>query len=217
MHQITDWLNDLSGTPAYGAVALLVFCEVAVPFGFLLPGETSVILGGVLAHRAHTSLAIVAAVAVAAAIAGDSTGYLIGRLTGTRLRADRPADRLRRAEELMDRRGPAAVFFGRFLPFVRSAIPLLAGASRMPYPRFLLFDALAALLWGTGSALTGYAVGAAWNRFVHALGGSLLALAAAAAVTVLTIHLRRRHHRRTPPPPPPQHPQHPPPTQHPPH
>ncbi|WP_055588348.1 DedA family protein, partial [Peterkaempfera griseoplana] len=185
MHLITDWLNQLGGAPAYGAVALLVFCEVAVPFGFLLPGETSVVLGGVLAQRDHVSVVLVAAVAVAAAVAGDSTAYLVGRLTADRIRSARPAgrsaQRLRRATELMDRHGVAAVFFGRFIPFVRSAMPVLAGSGRMPYLRFLLVDALAALLWGTGSALLGYAVGAAWNQAAHALGGSLLALAAAVA------------------------------------
>ncbi|MFJ6214744.1 DedA family protein [Streptomyces sp. NPDC092296] len=200
MEQITDWLNSLAGAPAYGAVAVLVFCEVAVPFGFLLPGETSVVLGGVLAHRERVSVAAVAAVAVAAAIAGDSTGYLIGRLTGNRLTAGKPtgrgADRLRRAGELMDRHGPAAVFFGRFIPFVRSAMPLTAGATRMPYPRFLLFDALAALLWGTGSACVGYAVGAAWPRFAHALGGSLLLLVVVVLVTVAAVRLWQRHRSR---------------------
>ncbi|WP_377271732.1 DedA family protein [Peterkaempfera sp. SMS 1(5)a] len=199
VHLITDWLNDLGGAPAYGAVALLVFCEVAVPFGFLLPGETSVVLGGVLAQRDRTSIALVAAVAVGAAVIGDSTAYLIGRLTADRIRTTRPAgrgaQRLRRAGELMDRHGAAAVFFGRFIPFVRSAMPLLAGSSRMPYARFLLFDALAALLWGTGSALLGYAAGAAWNRVAHALGGSLLALAAVAAVALLAVRMRRRHRR----------------------
>lgn len=200
MHLITAWLNDLAGAPAYGAVALLVFCEVAVPFGFLLPGETSVVLGGVLAHQQRASIAVMAATAVAAALAGDSTAYLVGRLTARRIRSGHPSarrtERLRRAEELMARHGAAAVVVGRFIPFVRSAMPVLAGTSRMPYPRFLLFDAVAALGWGTGSALLGYGVGAAWADVAHAVGGSLLALAAVAAVTVLVVRARRRGARR---------------------
>ncbi|MCD0482574.1 DedA family protein [Streptacidiphilus sp. ASG 303] len=195
MQQLTQWLGDLAGAPAYGAVALLVFCEVAVPFGFLLPGETSVVLGGVLAQHGRVSVAAVAAVAAAAAVAGDSAGYLVGRLTGGRLREAAPrgrnGERLRRAERLMERHGAAAVFAGRLVPFVRSAVPLLAGAARMPYGRFLLVDALAGLVWGTGSALLGYAAGAAWSRAAHAVGGSLLVLLAAACAAALAVRRYR--------------------------
>jgi membrane-associated protein len=200
MHEITGWLDGLGGASAYAAVAVLVCCEVAVPFGFLLPGETSAVLGGVLAHEQRASVIGMAVAAVAAALAGDSIGYLMGRLTGARLRAndrtDRRADRLREAGRLMDRHGAAAVFFGRFLPFVRSAVPPLAGATGMPYRRFLSADVPAALIWGTGSVLAGWAAGAAWTRYQHTLAGAALGLLGVAAVAAVLVQARRRGRRR---------------------
>jgi membrane-associated protein len=82
---VVDPILNLHGPPAYALVGALVFSEAALFVGFVLPGETAALLGGVLAHRQQVALAGIAAVAVAAAILGDSVGYEAGRHFGTRL------------------------------------------------------------------------------------------------------------------------------------
>src|SRR6476659_9285811 len=85
MHSITDWLANSSGAAVYAIVAALVFCEDALFFGFVLPGETAVVLGGVVAGQGRVSVYWLAAAVVLAAGAGDSVGYEGGRRFGPRI------------------------------------------------------------------------------------------------------------------------------------
>lgn len=131
MGTITDWLSGLSGAAVYAVVGGLVFCEDALFFGFVIPGESAAVIGGVLAAQHQVSVYWLAVVVVAAAIAGDSVGYEIGRRFGPRLLAARSLRRHRgsieSARDLIRRRGPVAVFLGRFVAFFRAVI---AGARR---------------------------------------------------------------------------------------
>ncbi|AEM82168.1 DedA family protein [Streptomyces violaceusniger] len=197
MHAITDWLGGLSGPVIYAVVAALVFAEDALFFGFVLPGETAVVIGGVLASQGRAEVWWLAPAVVLAAIVGDSVGYEVGRHAGPRILATRPlrrhAARVGRAQELIRRRGPAAVFFGRFIAFFRAMMPALAGVSRMPYRRFLLFNALGGLVWGVGFTLLGYFAGTAYSRVEGLVGrGVAVALAAAVVAALAVWHVRRR-------------------------
>ncbi|MET7451637.1 DedA family protein [Streptomyces sp. NPDC005574] len=197
MHAITDWLSGLSGPVVYAVVAALVFAEDALFFGFVLPGETAVVLGGVLASQGKVSVWWLALVVVLAAIAGDSVGYEVGRRLGPRILGTRAlsrhADRVAKAREMIRRRGPVAVFFGRFIAFFRAMMPALAGVSRMPYRRFLFYNALGGLAWGVGFTLLGYFAGTAYTRVEGLAGRGIAVVLALAAVTVAVVwHLRRR-------------------------
>ncbi|QIY99144.1 DedA family protein [Streptomyces sp. S1D4-11] len=201
MHTITDWLAGLSGPVVYAVVAALVFCEDALFFGFVLPGETAVVLGGVLASQHHVSVYWLALAVVLAAIAGDSIGYELGHHFGPRILATRPLrrhqDRIADAQTLIRRRGPAAVFLGRFIAFFRAMMPALAGASRMRYRTFLLFNALGGLVWGVGFTLLGYFAGSAYTKVEHTVGRALaLVLAAVVIAALVAWHLRRRRSDR---------------------
>ncbi|MFF4364569.1 DedA family protein [Streptomyces sp. NPDC001594] len=136
MHTITDWLGSLSGPVVYAVVAALVFFEDTLFFGFVLPGETAVFVGGVLASQGKVSVYWLAVAVVLAAIAGDSVGYEIGHRFGPRILETRPLrrhrDRVEAAQDMIRRRGAPAVFFGRFIAFFRAMMPALAGISRMP-------------------------------------------------------------------------------------
>jgi membrane-associated protein len=187
---MTGLLDQLLNAPAwavYTVVALVVFAEDALFVGFVIPGETAAVLGGVLASRGHINLVAVAAVVVAAAIIGDTVGYEVGRHIGPRIlqskRLDRRRDSLERAQELLARRGGSAVFLGRFVAFFRAVMPALAGASRMPYPRFLAFNAAGGLCWGVAAVLLGYLAGDSYARIEKVVGRD----AAAVAVTLLVI------------------------------
>lgn len=196
---ITDWLAGLSGAAVYAVVAGLVFCEDALFFGFVIPGESAAVIGGVLAAQHQVSIYWLALIVVAAAIAGDSVGYEIGRRFGPRLLAAQSLRRHRRsiesARDLIRRRGPVAVFLGRFVAFFRAVMPALAGASGMRYRTFLLFNALGGLVWGVGFTLIGYAAGNAYSSIERFVGRGAALVFVALVVVVLAIRYVRRRRR----------------------
>jgi len=199
MSALAHWLADLPGPVVYIVVVALVFAEDALFFGFLLPGETAAIVGGVLARQGTVDLAWLTVAVVLAAIVGDSVGYEMGRRLGPplldRRALRRRAERAEKARDLIRRRGPAAVFLGRFVALLRSLVPALAGASEMPYRRFLLYNALGGVIWGVGNVLLGYAAGAAYQR-AESLVGRTVALVAGGLVLVALVVWRTRRHRR---------------------
>jgi membrane-associated protein len=196
---VVDAILTLHGLPAYALVGGLAFAEAALFVGFVLPGETAVLLGGVLANRHQVSLPIIAAVAVLAAIVGDSVGYEVGRYFGTRLlRARifaRYRDRLERGQQALRNKGGRAVFVARFTAFLRAVMPGLAGTARMPYRRFLAFNAAGGLVWGLGFTLLGYLAGASYHTVEKVAGrasAAILALLVLTAIVVVVIRRRRR-------------------------
>src|SRR6266581_3768953 len=105
MHSLTDWLSNSSGLVVYAVVGALVFCEDALFFGFVLPGETAVVLGGAMAHQGSVSVYWLCAVVVLSAVAGDSVGYEVGRGLGPRILETRVLrghrERVGRAQDLI--------------------------------------------------------------------------------------------------------------------
>jgi membrane-associated protein len=195
---LVERILAVNGAVVYALVALLVFAEDALFVGFVVPGETAAVLGGVDASRGHIQLWITIVVVVAAAVVGDSVGYLIGRRLGTRAllwrRLDRFRDRLDRAQDLLARRGGVAVFLGRFVAFFRAVMPFLAGTAGMPYPRFLAYNAAGGIVWGTGFVLLGYLAGNSYQAVEGAVGRAA-ALAVLAVVLVAAVAWRLGRHR----------------------
>jgi len=139
-------------------------------------------------------------VVVLAAIVGDSVGYEVGRKLGPRILKvrilARHQRRLDEAQAFLQRRGGSAVFLGRFVAFFRAVMPALAGTARMPYRRFLPFNAAGGLVWGTGFVLLGYLAGNSYVAVERTVGrGGAIAVAAIAVVAVLV--WRIREHRRS--------------------
>ncbi|MBB2741698.1 UNVERIFIED_ORG: membrane protein DedA with SNARE-associated domain [Microbispora rosea subsp. rosea] len=199
MDSIINWLWGLSGTVLYAVVAALVFAEDALFVGFVVPGETAAVLGGVLAGQGRLSVYWLGLVVTLAAIAGDSAGYFIGRRLGPGVLDRRVLrhrrDRVERAQALIRRWGPQAVFFARFAAFLRALMPTLAGVSRMSYRRFFLFNVLGGVLWGVGYTLLGFFAGAAYEQVQSAVGGVVAAVLAAVVLTALVLWRVRRHRR----------------------
>ncbi|MBD3145951.1 DedA family protein [Microbispora camponoti] len=196
---MNSWLWGLPSTALYAVVAALVFAEDALFVGFVVPGETAVVLGGVLAGQGRLSVYWLGLVVTAAAIAGDSVGYFIGRRLGPGVLdvrfLRRRRDHVDRAEALIRRWGPQAVFFARFVAFLRAMMPALAGVSRMSYRRFFLFNVLGGVLWGVGYTLLGFFAGAAYEQVQSAVGGAVAAVLAVVVVTALVVWRVRRHRR----------------------
>lgn len=197
---MSQWVDKLLSIPPW--VALLVIgglClgEAALFFGFVLPGESAVIVGGVLASYDKVALWLVLVVVIVTAIAGDSIGYEVGRKLGPRLLSLGPLkhhqEKVASAQDYLRRRGGRAVLLGRFTAFLRAIMPGLAGVSRIPYPRFLAFNALGAVTWGGGCVILGYFAGKSFDRVSHDLG---LGSAVLAGLVILAVavgwHLRRR-------------------------
>jgi membrane-associated protein len=186
-------LLSLSGWEAYALVGLLVFAEDSVMLGFVFPGETAAILGGVLASKGGVSVAGMVTVVVLCAIAGDSVGYAVGRRWGHSLLQLGPLRKREKgiatALDQLRRRGATAVFVGRFSAFLRAVIPGLAGMSRMHYPLFLGANAAGGLVWGVTFVLLGYFVG---ERVEKATGIASYVLLAVIFVVIVFLVIRHR-------------------------
>jgi len=141
---------------AVAAVFLVPALETGMVFGFLLPGEVTVILGGALASRGNVPLAAVLFASVLGPLAGDTAGFFLGRRYGEELIRRRSKKRFDRAHRWLTKRAAGAIFLGRFVPFVRTVMPMTAGAVRIQPRRFFPWDFTAAALWGVGSTLLGY-------------------------------------------------------------
>jgi membrane protein DedA with SNARE-associated domain len=201
MSTIVDSILTAPPVLVYALVFALVFAEDALFVGFVIPGETAAILGGVDASRGHVVLWAVVLGVVAAAIVGDSAGYEVGRVLGSRVldaRAlRRHRDRLAAAQDFLARRGGWAVFLGRFIAFFRAVMPALAGTARMPYRRFLLFNALGGLVWGSGAVLLGYVAGNSYRAVEQTVGQGAALVAAAVVVTGFVLWRVRKRRERT--------------------
>jgi membrane-associated protein len=202
---IVEPVLNFSGVPAYTLVGGLAFAEAALFFGFLLPGETAVIIGGVLAYRHSVSLTVMALVVVVAAILGDSVGYEVGKRYGSRLLASRVfakhQDAIANGQHFLRRSGGRAVFLGRFTAFLRAVMPGMAGASQMPYRRFLLFNALGGLTWGLGFTVLGYLAGASYHK-LESYAGKVSQGILIVVVVGVAILMARRHRAKAALPPP---------------
>lgn len=174
MTQFVDGILNVPPVLAYVVVACLVFAEDALFIGFILPGETAAVLGGVVASRGNVQLWLMMVLVVLAAVVGDSVGYEVGKHLGPRF-LDLPVLRKRRrkldeAQDFLRRRGGAAVFLGRFVAFFRAVMPALAGTARMPYLRFLAFNVAGGIVWGTGFVLLGFLAGNSYETVAKAAG-----------------------------------------------
>jgi membrane-associated protein len=157
-------LAGLSALSVYAVVAALVFVESGLLVGFFLPGDTVLFAAGLLSARPGSSLSLggLAAIVLVAAVAGDSVGYAFGArlgrpwLVGRVARGRFDPRHLERAEHFYERYGWFAVVVARWVPWLRTFTPILAGTARMPYPGFLSANVVGALAWGAGLLVLGH-------------------------------------------------------------
>lgn len=192
-------LNHLHGVVVYLLVAGLVVGESGFVVGFFIPGETSVIVGGVLAHEHKVNLIAMLLVANAAAIVAFLIGYAMGQLIGPWLLRHRPLrghPEVERTRHLVARWGGPAVLIGRFLPVVRAVIPAIVGISDVPLATFVIFDVIGGVVWATLYTFVGYGLGTGYPHLVRAMGAWTFAVAGAIVVGLLAMHLVRHRRRR---------------------
>jgi membrane protein DedA with SNARE-associated domain len=178
----------------------LLFILVALESsGIPLPGETALVTAGVLAAGGHLDIGAVSAVAAAAAIVGDNIGYAVGRNWGRRILTrwawlERYSHRvLPPSERFFRRHGAKTVFIARFLPVLRFTAAWMAGVSRMPWWRFLIFNAAGGIAWATTIGLVAYYAGKAAADAISRYGlYGAAAVVGIGALVVLGIHAWRR-------------------------
>jgi len=181
-------LHQFVAEYGYIGIFVLVALESA---GVPMPGETALVSGAVLAGRGDLHIGLVIACAATAAILGDNAGYWVGRefgfpliyKYGSYIRIDE--GRLKVAQYLFQRHGGKIVFFGRFVAVLRAFAAFLAGVNHLPWPRFLLFNALGGIVWATIFGLGGYFLGHAFEHYARPVG--IAALIAAVVYTAVRI------------------------------
>jgi undecaprenyl-diphosphatase len=197
---IADTLQKLPGPAALALVFLLPALEASVFLGFLVPGEIAVVIGGFLAFNGKVNLAVAMIAAIAGAIIGDSVGYEVGKKWGDGLLTRLPArfvkpEHIRQGKDLINKLGGKAVFTGRFAAALRALVPGLCGVSRVPYKKFLFWNALGGIVWAAGFTLLGYAAGNAWHKIEHyasLVSWVLLGLAVAGGLLLYLVKRRGR-------------------------
>lgn len=177
--------------------------ECSAFLGIAVPGESLVLLGGFLAHQGTLDVGDLIILVALGAILGDSIGYELGRSLGREwlLRYGRWAgldhDRLDRVDQFFKRQGGKAIFLGRFVGFLRALVPFIAGATRMPYPSFLLFNALGGIVWSTSFVLLGYFLGASWQVAEKWIGRTTALIGGLAVIALFFLWRRRSKERAT--------------------
>lgn len=170
---LPDWLNPavFLNDPALGPWVLLlvcgiVFAETGLLVGFFLPGDSMLFTVGMLIATGtiHIPLWLFASAIFVCAFAGDQTGYIIGRKTGPAI-FKKPDSRffsqknVEHAHAFFEKFGGRAVILARFVPVVRTFVPVIAGVAKMNHKTFVLFNLIGAALWGVGVTLLGYWLG----------------------------------------------------------
>ncbi|GAB2825947.1 DedA family protein [Lentzea nigeriaca] len=144
-------------------VLSFIFFECAFIFGLFLPGDSLLFAAGVVLaqHNSEVSAWALSGVALVVAVVGNQVGYYIGRHTGTRVLARKGGkvlnrQNLKRAGDFLDRRGFWAVVLARWIPWIRTLAPIIAGAARMDIRRFTLATTIGAVAWVPTLVLAGY-------------------------------------------------------------
>jgi membrane-associated protein len=145
-------------------IALIIFAESGMMVGFFFPGDTLLLSAGILAAAGQLSVVWAIVVIAIAAIAGDNTGYHIGRKLGPRLFKKEDGiifrhDYIMKAEWFYKKYGTKTMLLAHFVPIVRSFAPVTAGAGKMDYKQFVIFDAIGDIVWAVSITLFGYFVG----------------------------------------------------------
>ena len=195
---LTD-LSETLGAWTYAMVGALAFLETGAFVGLVAPGETAVVLGGVVAAEGEVNFVAMLLLVWAAAAAGDFASFVLGRRLGRRFLVTRgprfgvTPPRLARVEGFFDKHGPKAILVGRFVGIVRAVAPFLAGSSGMRLRAFLPWSILGTAAWAATFTLVGYvfhrSFSAAADYVTH--GAFAVAVVAAVALALRAHRLQR--------------------------
>jgi membrane-associated protein len=159
------WREALSApgvvVAAFIVLNLIVFTETGLLFGFFLPGDSLLVTAGIVGHAVGWPIQWLIPTLCGAALLGDSSGYLIGSKVGPRLFTKEKSfffrkDYLLMAQDFYARHGGKTIILAKFIPIIRTFAPVVAGAGKMPYRRFVAFSVVGVLSWITSMIMLGY-------------------------------------------------------------
>jgi membrane-associated protein len=171
MHALLDWLNrvrDVRAIIAWGGyvgLTAIIFAETGLLVGFFLPGDSLIVTAGLLAATTGVfNVYLLGLLLTVASIIGNTVGYAIGRATGPRLFTREDSllfnkKHLYRAREFYERHGGATVIIARFMPIVRTFVPVVAGMAQMDHRRYALFNIVGGIAWIWSMLFIGYVLG----------------------------------------------------------
>jgi membrane protein DedA with SNARE-associated domain/membrane-associated phospholipid phosphatase len=197
VEHIIEEAGKALGKWTYLAVGVLAFLETGAFIGLVAPGETTVIVGGLVAGQGQISLMLLIGIVWACAVLGDVTSYTLGRRLGRDFMVRHGArvkiteERLEQVEAFFARRGGMTILIGRFIGLVRAIAPFIAGASHMPLRKFLPYDVLGAGLWATTFCLLGYVFWQSFDQLTAWVSRGLFAFGLAVAVVVAIVFFVR--------------------------
>lgn len=145
-------------------IFLIIFTESGLFFGFFLPGDSLLVTAGLFAAKGELNIVILIALCVAGAILGDNVGYLFGKKMGLKLFSNEDSrflkkSHIEKAKAFYDKHGGKTIILARFMPFIRTFAPIVAGAAQMKYSSFFAYNVIGGVLWGAGMPIMGYTLG----------------------------------------------------------
>ncbi len=166
---IIDTLLELMGNYVYVGLFLIIFAETGLAVGFFLPGDSLLVVAGLMAAAGKLNLWIMLVSLFVAAVVGDTVGYLSGRKLGEKV-FTRPKSRffnpnhLKKAHKFYEKHGGKTIVLARFVPIVRTFAPIVAGAADMKYRDFIFYNIAGGLLWIASMLFAGYFLGGVVER-----------------------------------------------------
>ncbi len=145
----------------YAGIFAIIFAESGLFFGFFFPGDSLLLTAGLLASHGELNLAVLIVGVFVCAVLGDNVGYWFGYKTGPMIFRREESlffkpRYLHKAKDFYERHGGITIVGARFIPIVRTFVPIVAGAAEMEYRRFFFFNLIGGLLWGIGVLVLGY-------------------------------------------------------------
>ncbi|HEX8000205.1 MAG TPA: VTT domain-containing protein [Pyrinomonadaceae bacterium] len=165
IQQVKHYLNPNTIAGAgYLVLIFVVFAETGLAAGFFLPGDSLLVVAGLFAAKGDLNVFILLVTLFVAAIVGDAVGYYTGFKMGERIFSRQKSlffkpSHLRKANEFYEKYGGKTIILARFVPIVRTFAPIVAGAAKMPYRRFVVFNVIGGFLWVFSMILAGYFLG----------------------------------------------------------
>lgn len=194
-------LIELIKTFGYLGVFGILFAESGLFVGFFLPGDSLLFTAGFLASQGFLNIQVLTIGGFISSVAGVAVGYAFGQKFGKRL-FNRPnsllfhKDNLLKAQEFYKKHGGLAIILTRFMPIIRTFVPIAAGIADMPYPSFMLFTIIASLIWAVGLSLAGFLLGNSIPNVDHYLLPIIVLIIIISILPSLVHILKQPTHRK---------------------